>query len=165
MAEDDGEYERNILATIEEHGWFCTSVFDPKGANPSFAYSVGFTKTLNCPEFIIFGLDLKVMHSALWSVFRQIEAGKTPEENQRWSDLLEGFDCVSRRVHPTNIVREYLNSAMWFWSGPDKRGSDVPAFQLVWPSSATGLYPWDADCAQIVRDHQPPLYLPNRSLS
>ena len=62
------------------------------------------------------------MHSMLWSVFRQIEAGRAPEDNQRWSGLIEGYDCIARAVHPTNIVREYLNSAMWFWGDAGERG-------------------------------------------
>jgi hypothetical protein len=165
MVEDDSEYERNILANVEEHGWFCTSVFDPDGDAPSFSYSVGFTKTLDSPEFIVFGLPAKLMHSMLWKVFRLIKAGKQPEDHQRWSDLLEGFDCISRVVHPTNIVRDYLNSAMWLWRTQLGHDEPLQAFQLVWPSSETGLFPWDADCAQIVRDYQPPLWLPNRSLS
>jgi hypothetical protein len=165
MRDDDlSEYEQRILANIEEHGWFCPSIFDPDGQRPKFSYSVGFTKTLSCPEFIVFGLDTKLMHSMLWEVFRQIRAGRLPEDNQRWGDLIEGFDCISRAVHPTNIVREYFNSAMWLWGDPDERGGEMQAYQIVWPSSATGLYPWDAECAQIVRDHQPPLYS-NRGLS
>lgn len=158
------DYEQDILDNIEEHGWFCTSVFEEPGRSPAFSYSIGFTKTLNAPEFIIFGLPLKLMHSMLWEVFRQIRDGKVPEDNQRWSNLLEGFDCISRPVHSTNIVREYLNSAMWFWGDPAERGQ-LKAFQLVWPSATTGLFPWHANCAQEVRDCQPPLYQPNRALS
>lgn len=160
----DDDYERNILRKVEEHGWFCTSVFDPDGKDVSFSYSVGFTETLNCPEFIVFGLDAKLMHSMLWNVFRQIKAGRTPEDNQRWSGLLEGYDCIARAVHPTNIVREYLNSAIWFWGNPAERGL-LRAFQVVWPGVGTGLFPWDSACSQVVRDKQPPLWLPNRSLS
>ena len=157
------DYERTILRNIDERGWFCTSVFDPEGKVVSFSYSVGFTKTLACPEFIVFGLDIKLMHSMLWSVFRQIEAGRAPEDNQRWSGLIEGYDCIARAVHPTNIAREYLNSAMWFWGDAGERGP-LKAFQLVWPSAGTGLYPWDEGCSQLVRDSQPPLYLPNRAV-
>jgi len=158
------DHEQRIVDDVEEYGWFCSGVFDPEQKEPDFSYSVGFTKTLNAPEFIVFGLPLKLMHSMLWEVFRQIKDGKVPEDNQRWSKLIEGFDCISRPVHPTNIVREYLNSAMWFWGNPAEHGQ-LKAFQLVWPSSKTGLFPWDADCAQEVRDRQPPLYLPTRALS
>lgn len=161
---DDDEYEQVIIDNIEKHGWFCTAVFDPEGLELPFCYSVGFTQTLNYPEFIVFGLDTKLMHSMLWSVFRQIRDGKQPEDNQPWADLLEGYDCISRTVHPSNVVREYLNSAIWFWGDPAERGL-LQAYQLVWPAVGAGGYPWDPSCPQDVRDLQPPLYLPNRQLS
>jgi len=160
----DNDYEREILRNVEEHGWFNSAVFDPKGQQPSFCYSVGFTKTFGSPEFIVFGLDIKLMHAMLWQVFRGLQSGKVAENDQRWSGLIEGHDCIARAVHPTNIVRDYFNSAMWFWGDAGERGQ-LSAFQVVWPSVGGGLYPWDEGCPQIVRDSQPPLYLPNRSLS
>lgn len=159
------EYERAIIDTIDEHGWFCASVFEDQGKTPGFSYSIGFSKTLKSPEFIVFGLDPSLMHGMLWEVFHQIKDGRFASDHQRWSNVLEGYDCISRPVHPTNVVREYLNSAMWFWGEPAGRGGPMTAFQLVWPDVETGLFPWDADCPQFVRDCQPPLYLPNRALS
>jgi Domain of unknown function (DUF4262) len=159
------EYERRVIDNIDKHGWFCTSVFKNKGKASSFSYSVGFTKTLNSPEFIVFGLDINLMHKMLWEVFHQIKDGRVPSDHQRWSNVLEGNDCVSRCVHPTNVITEYLNSAMWFWGEPAIRGGPLTAFQLVWPDVETCLYPWDSECPQFVRDRQPPLYQPNRALS
>ncbi|MDC7694430.1 DUF4262 domain-containing protein [Asticcacaulis sp. DXS10W] len=154
------DYERKILRNVNEHGWFCVSVFDPEDESATFSYSVGFTETLGCPEFIIFGLNSGLMHSMLWEVFRQIRGGKMPADNEKWSNVLTGYECVSRTVHPTNIIRDYLNSAMWFWGDPNERGP-LPAFQLVWPGVETRLFPWDKGCSEIVRKAQPPLYLPN----
>lgn len=152
-------YEQKILDTVEEHGWFCTSVFDPEGVLLEFSYSVGFTQTLEHPEFIIFGLPGKVAHAILWDLFRTLKAGRIPEDSQHWSDLIEGYDCVIRRVHPTQITREYFNSAMWFWGDSADRGEPLPAYQIVWPDRK-GRFPWEAGCAQKVRDDQPALYIP-----
>jgi hypothetical protein len=157
------DYERDILQNIEKHGWFCTCVFDPEGKDPGFAYSVGFTKTLGCPEFIVFGLGSQLMHSMLWEVFRQIRDGKMPYDGQRWSGVLDDHDCISRAVHPSNMVRDYLNSAMWFW-GYDNPKGPLPAMQLFWPARDSDLFPWDDACPQDVRDSQVPLYLPNQAL-
>lgn len=158
MPEARTEYEQEILDAIEEHGWFCTAVSDLAGATSDFAYTVGFTRTLNLPEFIIFALPAKTAHGILWDVFRALEAGKVPEDGLHWSGLIQGYDCVLRRVHPTQVIREHLNSAMWFWGDPAERGGSLTAWQIVWPDG-DGRFPWDAGCAQWVRDGQPALYL------
>jgi hypothetical protein len=166
MRENDlTNYEREILQNIDEDGWHSTSVVDPHGNEPTFSYSVGFTRTLACPEFIVIGLGPKLMHSMLWETFRQIRGGKPPEEGAHWTGLLEGFHCISRVVHPTNVIRDWFNSAVWFWSRIERRDGPLNAMQMVWPSRDSGKFPWETDCAQAVRDLQPPLWLPNRALS
>jgi len=157
------DYERNILNNAERHGWFCSYVFDPDQEDPGFAYTVGFTESLAAPECIMFGLGQEIMHLALWEIFRQVKAGKALEDGARWGGLLEGFDCISRAVHPTNIKREYLNSAMWFWRHSGQDGL-VPVYQIIWPGAVDGLFPWEEGCAELVRDLQPPLYLPSEEL-
>jgi hypothetical protein len=94
------DYERKILDNIEEHGWFCTSVFEDKGKTPSFSYSVGFTKTPSSPEFIVFGLETGLMHKMLWEVFHQIKDGRIPSDNQRWSNVLQGHDYITEPFIP-----------------------------------------------------------------
>ena len=158
--QDLSDYEQSIVDNVAEHGWFCVSVFDPDDVKPSFSYSVGFWKTLNSPEVIIFGLPGKLMHSMLWEMFRQIRDGAQLEDGRRWSNLIEGFDCISHKVHPDNMQREYFNSALWYWGDPEERGAALEAYQLVWPGSKDGLFPWQVGCAQIVRDYQPALYVP-----
>jgi hypothetical protein len=104
------------------------------------------------------------MHEMLWNVFRQIRDGAKPGDGVRWRGLLEGFDCVGRKVHPSNILRTWFNSAMWLWDGQGDGLVPMEAYQLVWPGAGNGLFPWDAGCNDIVRETQPPLYLPNRAL-
>ena len=154
------DYEKTIVANVEKHGWHSTYVM-ADGDAPGFGYSVGFTKTLGAPEFIIFGLPQALVHSMLWEIFEQIRDGKAVEEGARWSNLIDGYDCISREVLPGNIVRDYLNSAIWF-NGPPP---GLRVFQMVWPSNGPGLFPWERDCAQIVRDAQPALYEPKGALS
>jgi hypothetical protein len=98
------------------------------------------------------------MHSMLWEIFRQVGAGKQVGDGASWSGLLEGFECVTRRVHESNIQREFLNSAMWHWGDPAERGL-LPVYQLVWPSAVSGLYPWEEGDHDYTRDMQAPLYL------
>ena len=160
MSGDYSDYEKSIISTVESHGWFGTHVFDPEGNDPGFSYSVGFTKTLNCPEFIVFGLSNELMHSMLWSIFEDVEKGSVPHDGKVWSDLVKGFDCVIRKVHADNIRMNYLNSAKWFWNTHLKNDQPLEAYQIVWPGAVTGHFPWDDDCPQEIIDMQPPLFLP-----
>lgn len=158
------DHERNILDNIEEHGWFGTHVFDPELTTPNFSYTVGFAETFAAAEFIAFGLPSKLTHSMLWEMFHQIQSGKAPSDNMRWSNLIEGHDCISRAVHPTNMDRDYFSSAIWY-SKQEGEPAPLSAFQPVWPGKLDGLFPWDESCSGVVRDGQPALYLPHRSLS
>jgi uncharacterized protein DUF4262 len=162
MAGDYSDYERKLIEAVHEHGWFCLCV-GAGDETPGFAYSIGFAETLQAPEFIVFGLDFSLMHNMLWTVFRQVRDGSDARDGGRWTDLISGFDCVSRAVHPSNIVPEYLNSAIWYH---EETGANAPlrAMQIVWPGAEDGYFPWEPRCAQIVRDHQPPLWLPNPHL-
>lgn len=155
------DYDKKMIQNIEEHGWQCSHIFDPDQKDPDFSYSVGFMKTLGCPEFIVFGLNKELMHSMLWKIFRDIESGVKPHEGQVWSNLLEGFDCIIREVNPDNIHMNYLNSAKWFWNTHLGNSEPVEAYQVVWPGAATGHFPWDDDCPQEITDMQPALYLPD----
>jgi len=154
-------YFKKLLENVEEFGWQCTSVaprVDDDDDSPAFSYSIGFWECLDSPEVIVFGLPSKLMHSMLSEVHRQIEAGRSLEDGARWSDLISGFDCISRPVHPTQIGN-YLLSSIWYKK--QKTGSgDVAAYQLFWPGKLDGLYPWEEGCDQIVRDAQPMLFLP-----
>lgn len=159
---DYNEYETNMLSKIEEHGWFCQSVFDPEGEQPEFSYSIGFAKTLNAPEFIVFGLNSELRHSMLWGVFRQIKAGAVPKEGKAWSDLLEGFDCISREAVRFDLFEHYATHADWFWKDQGNEGNPK-VFQLVWPGAIGGDFPWEDGCDQMVIDSQEALWLPYKT--
>lgn len=152
------EYEKNLVATVEKHGWYCTGVFDPDGEESDFSYSTGFATTLNAPEFIVFGLDTSLMHAMLWEVFRQIQAGAIPHDGKRWQNVLDGYDCISRKVQAPNVHDEYTVSAQWYWNDTGHK-DPLEVYQLVWPGAAQNLFPWDKGCAQTVIDCQPPLWL------
>ena len=154
---DYSEYEKALFANVEEHGWQFTYVFDPDGKTPDFGYSVGFTQSLDAPEFIIFGLPKDMISSMLWTTFRQMQDGARPSDGQHWSGLLEGFDCISRRACHPDLFTEYAVSAQWFWSQTGNAGHPE-VYQLVWPGAKDGLFPWEDGCAQSVIDAQPALW-------
>jgi len=154
------DYEKKILRNVNEHGFFVNSVFDPEGLNKDFSYSIGFPSSLDCPDFIIFGLHLKLMHNMLWDVFHQIKAGKTPEDGTEWPKLLDGdYICVSKRLHVSNHIPEYLNSSMWYHEHLGRPLEEYIAFQLVWPGVHDKKLPWQDNCSVDVIEAQPPLWL------
>ncbi|GAA0472611.1 hypothetical protein GCM10009096_12230 [Parasphingorhabdus litoris] len=152
------EFEQKLLDNVDQHGCQVNFVFDAEGDDPDFAYSVGFRKTAKQPEVIVFGLERKLMLSMINETLRQCcEEGLCLAEGTEISDLVEGFDCVARRVHPSQIDEGYFNSSMWFHVR--EFGSELSeAYQLVWPGAVNGLYPWDIDCSEDIIEAQPPLY-------
>ena len=157
--QSDDEYRQNLLDQIETHGWFSQGVFDAEGDEPEFKYSIGMSKTLGSPEFIIIGLSLNLMHNMLWEVFRQVRDGKPVADGARWSDLLEGFDCISKPVHESHFGSEYFYGIMNFWDReftPERK----EIYQIVWPGPHSGKFPWDHGCSADVLKQQPQLWMP-----
>lgn len=152
------DYERRIVAHVEEHGCHITYVFANEDEDfVPFSYSVGFCKTVGQGEVISFGLPMEVMKFMINGVLRQCREGLILQDGVLISGLLEGFEVVARRVLPEHIECEYFNSAMWFHRG--EFGTELEAaYQLVWPGARDGLFPWEVGCAESVIQMQPPLY-------
>ena len=156
-SDEPAEHEQKLLKNIETYGWQCNNVFDPDGVEPDFSYSVGFAGSLGSPEFIIFGLRRELMQSMLASLYDQIKAGATVEHDKRWSDLLEGYECVSKRATAHNLFQEYTTVSKWLWNYQGNKGSPE-IYQIVWPGAVDGLFPWDEGCDDVVRKSQPQLW-------
>jgi Domain of unknown function (DUF4262) len=155
--QDDTDFEQKICANIAAHGCHINFIFDPEGDDLAFAYSVGFTKTVDQPEVIVFGLPMDIMKYMINETLTQCRAGLRLNDGVRISGLLAGFDVAVRDVPPQRIEREFFNSAMWFHQ--KEFGDELTsAVQLVWPGSETGLFPWDKGCSEQVIAHQPALY-------
>jgi hypothetical protein len=151
------DYERDILANVEEYGCHVTTVLDPEGDDPSFSYSTGFSETLDQGEVIIFGLDHKLMHRMINITMELCRDGLILSEGERIAGVLEGFDIVAREIPASAIDREHFNSAMWFHRR--RYASELrSAFQIVWPGARQGLFPWEDGCDEYVVRIQPPLY-------
>lgn len=154
---DFNDYEHELLLNITEHGWQCCFVFNDKNMAPDFSYSVGFTQTLDAPEFIIFGLSNELMHNMLWELFNKIQDGLVVKDKMSLNGLIEGFDCVLKKTNHKKLFTEYATYANWLWKLNENEGyPDI--YQIVWPGAQQGLFPWDKGCVQDVIDAQPPLW-------
>ncbi|MBX9859920.1 MAG: DUF4262 domain-containing protein [Sphingomonas sp.] len=150
--------ELEIVENVRKHGCHINYVFDPDGVDPNFGYSIGFEATVDQPEVIIFGLPVKLTNYMINETLRQCRDGLKLEDGTIVDGLLEGHRCVARTVPASRIAVEYFNSAMWhFW---ETRGEPLGrAVQIVWPSATSGLFPWEPECSELVRDSQPALYI------
>jgi len=153
------DYEQGIVDNVQQYGCHITFVFDEKGEDPDFSYSIGFRKTVNQAEVIIFGLDRDLMHSMINNLLEQCQGGLELKEGAIISGLLEGHQCVARKVHASQIDEGYFNSSMWFHER--EFGAELTeAMQIVWPDAYDGKFPWDHDSSEDVRVAQPALYEP-----
>ena len=142
------EYERNILAHIDEYGCSVTSVFDPDGNEPPFSYSIGITKSSGAPELIVVGLDSKISHWLINEYNRRVKAGERFLPGVLYPGFLDGFAVQFGSV-ALKYKDEFMCSATWLHGGPH-----FEALQLIWPSTS-GTWPWDADASDWFRSHQP----------
>jgi hypothetical protein len=153
--------DQKLVDNVAAHGWHCMHIGAGRG-EPHFSYSIGWWETLGAPEVIVFGLSSKLHHSMLWGLFRQIEAGRRLEDGARFSDLIEGFDCIARPVDGSHL-RSYFGFALWYRRYRTGTSEGLEAFQLFWPGKVQGLYPWDEGCIDGVGALQPLLYWPRIS--
>ena len=135
------DYELNIVSSVETEGCFVTGVFDPDGDDPNFAYSVGFPSSLRMPEVFMSGLDVNLMASLINLLHSLAANGLELRDGLVTDQLLNGYDCVLRRVHPSFLDTEFFNSAIWY---AEKFGPQplTEALQIVWPD-LDGYFPWD----------------------
>ena len=152
------DIEQGMVDNIERHGCSIMSVFDPDGVEPEFSYSIGFERTLDQPEVIVFSLPKALRASMINEIRRQVvESEFKLADEAKIFGLLEGFHCIAREILDPAAIAEHFGSAIWynsrFGSGEIDR-----AFQIVWPGAHQGLFPWQEGCMQDVIDDQPALY-------
>jgi hypothetical protein len=152
------EDEQRVVDDIASYGFHMVGVTEDE-EGPAFQYSVGFGEALQSPDVIVFGLKHDVMGGMIWEVFRQIKAGASLSDGRKWSDLIDGHDCISRLVHASQL-REYFGYGLWYDRYRKREPLSRGAYQIVWPGKHQGLFPWERGCVREVGDRQPLLYLP-----
>lgn len=151
------DYEREIVANVHKYGCHVTTVVGSEPADgPPFTYSTGLIETTGQPEVILLGLSAELQGHLVNDVLQKCRDGLVLEDWVMIEGLLEGYPMVARVVHPTFLIREYLNSAMWYEKHRTGRDLDR-VVQLVWPD-LDRLFPWDDGCDEKVLEMQPALY-------
>jgi Domain of unknown function (DUF4262) len=154
--------EREIISNVDLHGCHLNGVFDPDGQEPSFVYSIGFTKTMqklnkpDFPEVIICGLPGDYCGTAINELLAVCAAGQELHEEARIEGFFGDYDGIVRMVHQSRIDEEFFNSAIWYHRTQMNRELEKVAM-LVWPD-ANGVFPWEDGCEVWVKKDQPALY-------
>ena len=110
---------------IAEYGWHVISVACPD--SPDFSYSVGFEKTLDHPEVIMSGLDMKLMHQLLNDIAVLIKKGDSFGDGDFSDEVVSGFSVKFVSVE-ASVLEEYLAVAKGHYQGKYFR-----ALQCLWP--------------------------------
>jgi hypothetical protein len=141
------DYPRDLIHNIETYGFQVTSVFDPKGKAPNFAYSIGIQKTTGQPEMIVFGMRPRIAHYLISTYFEQVKAGQHFAPNRQQSGFSKKFPIfiqpVSRRK-----CNQYMAGADGFY-GP----LGYQAVQLIYPDKH-GRWPWSTNAEPNFRSSQ-----------
>jgi hypothetical protein len=151
------KHEQQVIENVSQFGCQVQFVFDPEGNDPDFSYSIGFPSSVGQPEVIVYGLKLEVMHSMVNEMRRQCADGLLLSDWLRVNGLLEGFDCILRRVTDPEAIKKHFGWAIWYHRS--QRGLEMDeVFQIVWPGALQGLFPWEEGCDEYVGSQQPPLW-------
>ncbi len=153
------DYEQDIVSNVANHGCHITSVFGDEDA-PPFTYSVGLWETAGAADVIIVGLPNGLSASIINVLAGLLKDGAVSlHDGAVIEGLLDGYNCVSRRVDSSQINREHFNSALWYHRL--RTGEELTdIYQIVWPSVGDGLFPWDDGCPADVIELQSALYFP-----
>ena len=149
--------EQRVVDDVRRYGCHIVHVPADSADDVDFSYTVGLPVSVGQPEAIVFGIEPAVAQSALNEVLRQCRGGLRLSDGLRLSNLIEGFDCVARRIERPEAIRDHFGWALWYhYTQGGKPVSE--AFQVVWPGALQGLFPWQAGCHASVCSLQPALY-------
>ncbi len=127
--------DQKLLADIQAHGWHFVHVRgDDQG--PPYSFTVGLYRTHGHPELMVMGLEPEVSHPIMGLAVEQIKQGHVYKDGFRDDTLLDGVDCLLRKI-PPEAHRKYLGYNVWFYKD---RPEGFPALQVLWPDSQ-GRYP------------------------
>jgi hypothetical protein len=141
------DHDRKLLADVKKHGWHVIAV-EADEDGPAFAYSIGLQHTFKHPEMIVFGLDVRVMHSMINGIGEEVKNGSQFEHLDESDDVLDGYNVCFRTVEKRHYP-DYFGYARWFY-----RGDKFPALQCVWPD-AQHRYPWHPESHEKFRERHP----------
>lgn len=133
---DVEELVESNMAQIAKNGFVTTGIFDPDNQDFPWAYSTGFTVTLDHPEVVIYGLPVTTAHSCMWSAHHAIKGGARLEPGTYSDDILHNYRVAIVKVD------EVMDPLYTMRMSARILGSPFEAVQIVWPDKQ-GRFPWN----------------------
>ena len=114
---------------------------------PAFAYTIGLPHSANHPELVVSGLGEQLMRAMLHEAAQRVLEGFRFRPGTTAENLIGYWPVVADPMSEFGLAQTVL------WSQDFHRGQ-VPALQLVWPSTS-GVFPWQPGGSRQVADAQP----------
>jgi Domain of unknown function (DUF4262) len=144
----DADRDANVRRDVAEFGCHVSVLTDPRG-EPVCAFTIGLVTTYGHPEIVVFGLPPEVAVGLLEALEEDLEDGTRFATDRRYDNLLRGYACMFRPVHPDNVGM--FEAAVRYHGG-----RDFPILQVFWPDRQ-GRFPWEAGVRDGFRQLQPVL--------
>jgi len=130
------DYVEKAKKMLDKHGWMIQVVLGD--SDPGFAYTVGFSKTLERPEVFMVGFAPDLMQALLNDLGQMIREGTEIKSPGFLDGLIRDYPVAFRPVEPLS-VEENSNA------GQAILGHSFEAYQMFLPDP-NGLFPWDPGC-------------------
>jgi hypothetical protein len=128
--------EAKALEDIDKYGCHVLKVFDEKGTEPDFAYSVGIFGKFKKPELVIIGLNLDSAHEIINDYCERIKNGEEFIPGRFYSEFLSNdYDVCFVKVSE-KYYHEYFGWNQWYY-----KGSPYEVLQFIFPTKDK-KWPW-----------------------
>lgn len=104
---------------------------------PSFAYSIGLTRTYNHPEIICFGFSTSLGHAIVNDVAEIIKNGEGIESGKIYNNIFRDSRATFLKVDKRNIS-DYFGGALNYY-----QDEEFDALQLIW-TDRNDKFPWES---------------------
>ncbi|MDB5128379.1 DUF4262 domain-containing protein [Mucilaginibacter sp.] len=144
---DKAKRDEKLEDDIRQYGLQVLHILEDE-SGPGFSYSIGLFKTYGHAEIIMVGLKQDLMHILINDMAEEIKKGKTYSPFEFEADILDDFDCYIIDVDKPYYY-SYARQAQNYYGG-----DDFPLIQCIYPT-VKGIYPWEDEWPENIKDLQP----------
>lgn len=138
---DQEEIHKNLMDKVNKYNYAVLGIFgEQDDKEPDFSYSLGLVKTINHPDFIIFGLPPEISKATIDNIYNFItNEDRTIVPDTPYTEFLQnGVPLVFKKCKKI-AFEKYMYKTDWY---NNEVGCENIAYQIVWPDQ-NNLFPWD----------------------